>query len=80
MSDKSEYGIRDHREKGLLEAHENGEVTGRITYFVLDDDPAALVAGYAAKWAGRHPDEAPAASPEVVAAAREQLEAEPHRR
>ncbi|MFF0448770.1 GNAT family N-acetyltransferase [Streptomyces sp. NPDC004609] len=113
MSDRPEYDIRDHREKGLLEAYENGEVTGRITYFVLDGDPAALVpvhtvverehegkgiagalvrtlyamAGregvpvvplcpYAATWAERHPDEAPAAPPELVAAAQAQLTAE----
>ncbi|MGW4201333.1 GNAT family N-acetyltransferase [Streptomyces sp. NPDC004726] len=114
MSDKPEYDIRDQRAKGLLEAYEDGRVTGRIAYFVLDQDPAALVAvhtvvepghegkgiagalvrefyamadregvpvvplcPYAAKWAERHPDEAPVAPAELVEAAKKQLRANP---
>ncbi|MER5769805.1 GNAT family N-acetyltransferase [Streptomyces sp. NPDC001985] len=44
MPDISAFDIRDNRAKGLLEAYESGAVTGRIAYFVLDGDPAALVA------------------------------------
>ncbi|GLF92761.1 GNAT family N-acetyltransferase [Streptomyces yaizuensis] len=35
--------IRDNRPQGLLEAYDGTAVTGRIAYFVLDGDPAALV-------------------------------------
>ncbi|MER7049758.1 GNAT family N-acetyltransferase [Streptomyces jumonjinensis] len=43
MSDTPAIDIRDNRAKGLLEAYENGRLTGRIAYFVLDAEPAALV-------------------------------------
>ncbi|MFI1018491.1 GNAT family N-acetyltransferase [Streptomyces sp. NPDC020965] len=113
MADTAEFDIRDNRANGLLEAYDDGRVTGRIAYFTLDGAPAALVAvhtvverehegkgiagalvrefyamaaregvpvvplcPYAAKWAGRHPEEAPAAPAELVAAAEEQLRAE----
>ncbi|MEV0093880.1 GNAT family N-acetyltransferase [Streptomyces sp. NPDC050738] len=106
--------IRDDRPQGRLEAYEDGQVIGHIAYFVLDGDPAALVAvhtvvepahegkgvagslvrelyataareglavaplcPYAAKWAERHPDEAPAAPPDLLQAAKEQLAADP---
>ncbi|WP_226599988.1 GNAT family N-acetyltransferase [Streptomyces violascens] len=106
--------IRDDRSRGLLAAFEGGEVAGRIAYFTLDAEPAALVAvhtvvepayegkgiagalvrefyalaaregvpvvplcPYAAKWAERHPDEAPAAPGGLVEAARAQLAANP---
>jgi predicted GNAT family acetyltransferase len=109
-----ELDIHDNRAKGLIEAYEDGRVTGRIAYFTLDATPAALVAvhtvvepehegkgiggalvrefyamarregvplvtlcPYAATWAERHRDEAPEAPPELVAAAKEQLKADP---
>ncbi|MFD9223646.1 GNAT family N-acetyltransferase [Streptomyces sp. NPDC060064] len=109
--------IRDNRPAGLLEAYEDGQVTGRIVYFTLYATPAALVAvhtvvepeyegkgiggalvrefyamaaregvpvvplcPYAAEWALRHPDEAPAAPAELVRAAQEQLKANPQLR
>ncbi|GAA2244680.1 GNAT family N-acetyltransferase [Streptomyces amakusaensis] len=115
MPDISAFDIRDDRAKGLLEAYEGGEVTGRIAYFVLDAEPAALVAvhtvveaehegkgiagslvrefyriaagegvpvvplcPYAAAWAERHPEEAPAAPAGLVEEAKRQLKAEPH--
>ncbi|MDG4865500.1 N-acetyltransferase, partial [Streptomyces sp. T-3] len=34
---------------------------------------------YVAKWAERHPDEAPAAAPELVDAAKRQLAADPEK-
>ncbi|HZX36793.1 MAG TPA: GNAT family N-acetyltransferase [Streptomyces sp.] len=40
----AEPDIRDNRQRGLLEAYEDGQVTGRIAYFTLDATPAALVA------------------------------------
>ncbi|MEW1695281.1 GNAT family N-acetyltransferase [Streptomyces sp. NPDC093249] len=39
--------------------------------------PVVPLCSYAAAWAGRHPEEAPAAPPEVVRAAQLQLEASP---
>ncbi|MEV7420918.1 GNAT family N-acetyltransferase [Streptomyces sp. NPDC089919] len=39
--------------------------------------PVVPLCPYAAKWAGRHPEEAPPASEELVAAARTQLDADP---
>ncbi|MET7620129.1 GNAT family N-acetyltransferase [Streptomyces sp. NPDC005408] len=109
----AEHDIRDNRPKGLLEAYEDGQVTGRIVYFTLDADPAALVAvhtvvepahegkgiagslvrefyamaaregvpvvplcPYAAKWAARHPDEAPEPPAELVQEAKAQLKAD----
>lgn len=36
--------IRDDRQRGRLEALEDGEVVGLVGYFVLDATPAALVA------------------------------------
>ncbi|MER6910240.1 GNAT family N-acetyltransferase [Streptomyces sp. NPDC000594] len=102
--------IRDDRSRGLLEAYDGATVTGRIAYFVLDGDPAALVAvhtvvepayegrgiagalvrrfygiaaregvpvvplcPYAARWAERHPEEAPVPPAELVDAAKRQL-------
>lgn len=109
-----EIEIRDNRPAGLLEAHLDGEVAGRIAYFVLAGGTAALVAvhtvvepghegkgiggalvrgfyataarenvpvvplcPYAAKWALKHSDEAPAAPAELVREAEEQLKAHP---
>ncbi|MFF4182467.1 GNAT family N-acetyltransferase [Streptomyces sp. NPDC001691] len=106
--------IRDDRSQGLLTAFEGGEPAGRIVYFTLDGQQAALVAvhtvvepayegrgiagslvrefyamaaregvpvvplcPYAAKWAERHPDEAPAAPAGLVEAARARVAADP---
>lgn len=111
---EQDFDIRDNRSEGLLEAYENGQVTGRIAYFTLEGASPALVAvhtvveqeyggrgiagalvrefyamaareavpvvplcPYAAKWAQRHPDEAPEAPAELVTAAKEQLSKSP---
>ncbi|MEU6879047.1 GNAT family N-acetyltransferase [Streptomyces sp. NPDC046712] len=110
----AELEIRDDREKGRLEAFEDGTYVGVIVYFVLDVEPHALVAvhtvveegnegkgiagslvrefyrtaaregvpvvplcPYAAKWAEKHPDEAPVPSEDLVRAAKRQLKAPP---
>ncbi|KIF77907.1 acetyltransferase [Streptomyces sp. 150FB] len=39
--------------------------------------PVVPLCPYAARWAQRHPDEAPAATPETVAAAEEQVKSDP---
>ncbi|WNM33286.1 GNAT family N-acetyltransferase [Streptomyces sp. Li-HN-5-11] len=112
----SDIEIRDDRAAGRLEAVVDGEVVGRIEYFVLETPGRALVpvhtivepahegkgiAGslarelytvarregvvvaplcpYVVKWAERHRDEAPAAEPELLKAAREWLAAHPER-
>ncbi|MGI5404309.1 GNAT family N-acetyltransferase [Streptomyces sp. CA-135486] len=106
--------IRDNRQKGILQAYEDGRPAGQIVYFTLDATPAALVAvhtvvepeyegkgiagalvrefyamaaregvpvvplcPYAAKWAQRHPYDAPEPPAELVAAAEAQLKANP---
>ncbi|MFD8522521.1 GNAT family N-acetyltransferase [Streptomyces capillispiralis] len=111
-----DFEIRDDRAAGRLEAVTDGEVVGRIEYFVLDEPEHALVpvhtivepahegkgiAGslarefyavaaredgavaplcpYVAKWAERHPEEAPAAGPELMRAAKQWLAAHPER-
>ncbi|MFB7333857.1 GNAT family N-acetyltransferase [Streptomyces adustus] len=113
----SDITIRDDRTGGRLEAlAADGEVAGRIEYFVLEAPARALVpvhtivepahegkgiAGslarelyviaaregisvaplcpYVVKWAERHPDEAPAADPELLRAAKDWLIAHPGR-
>lgn len=109
-----ELDIRDDRANGKLLAYENGKAAGVIAYFVMDGDPAALVAvhtvvepghqgkgiagalvqefyamagregvpvvplcAYAAKWAQRHPDQAPEASAALVEQAKTQLKSHP---
>ncbi|MEU6314198.1 GNAT family N-acetyltransferase [Streptomyces sp. NPDC047014] len=99
----------DRREDRRLLALEGGTAVGYIAYFVLDQEPHALVAvhtvvepghegrgiagglvrtfygiaaaegvpvvplcPYAASWAAKHPDEAPPAPEELVAAAEAQ--------
>ncbi|MEV8565154.1 GNAT family N-acetyltransferase [Streptomyces sp. NPDC051322] len=42
--------------------------------------PVVPLCPYAARWAGRHPDQAPEASPELVEKARKQLAADPRER
>ncbi|MFE7107997.1 GNAT family N-acetyltransferase [Streptomyces sp. NPDC057575] len=106
--------IRDDRASGNLLAYENGKAAGVVAYFVMDGDPAALVAvhtvvepghegrgiagalvrefyamaaresvpvvplcPYAAKWAARHPGQAPEAPAELVERAKTELEAHP---
>lgn len=106
--------IRDDRAAGRLLAYENGVPSGVIVYFVMDGEPAALVAvhtvvepghegkgiggslvkefyaiaaregvpvvplcPYAAKWASRHPDEAPEAPADLVERAKAQLASHP---
>ncbi|MGC2999373.1 GNAT family N-acetyltransferase [Streptomyces sp. G35A] len=116
----SDIEIRDDRTAGRLEAVTDGEVVGRIEYFVLEavgapsgpalvpvhtivepahegkgiagslarelytiaareDSAVAPLCPYVAKWAERHPDEAPAAGPELIRAAKEWLAAHPER-
>ncbi|MFF0115650.1 GNAT family N-acetyltransferase [Streptomyces prasinus] len=113
----SDIEIRDDRTAGRLEAVAgDGEVVGRIEYFVLESPERAVVpvhtvvepahegkgiAGslarelyataaregiavaplcpYVATWAERHPDQAPAASPDLVRAAKQWLAAHPDR-
>ncbi|MER6471911.1 GNAT family N-acetyltransferase [Streptomyces collinus] len=112
----SDIDIRDDRAAGRLEAVGDGEVVGRIEYFVLASPAPALVpvhtvvepahegkgiAGslarelytiaaregvpvaplcpYVVKWAARHPEEAPAADPVLLAAAKDWLRAHPGR-
>ncbi|GGX86964.1 GNAT family N-acetyltransferase [Streptomyces minutiscleroticus] len=111
------FSIRDEREQGRLEAYTgDGEVVGRIEYFVLDDPQRALVpvhtvvepahegqgigsslaqelyavaeredvavaplCPYVKKWAERHPEDAPAAAPELIDAAKKWLAEHPGR-
>ncbi len=112
MEQSEAIEFKDEREAGRLLAVEGGEAVGLIAYFVLAEEPGALVAvhtivepghegrgiagdlvqafygiaaaegvpvvplcPYAASWAARHPDEAPEAPAEVVAAAKAQLAA-----
>ncbi|GAA0909725.1 GNAT family N-acetyltransferase [Streptomyces thermoalcalitolerans] len=112
----SDIEIRDDRAAGRLEAVGDGEVVGRVEYFVLDRPRPALVpvhtavepghegqgiAGslvrelyatarregvavaplcpYVVRWAERHRDEASAAGPGLLEAAREWLAAHPGR-
>ncbi|MFD7613703.1 GNAT family N-acetyltransferase [Streptomyces sp. NPDC059828] len=102
--------IRDDRDKGRLEAFEDGRFAGHVAYFTMQGEPPALVAvhtvvrpehegkgvagslvrafyamaaregvpvvplcPYAASWAERHPDEAPAPAAELVDEAVRQL-------
>ncbi|MEL5953604.1 GNAT family N-acetyltransferase [Streptomyces sp. CLV115] len=114
QSERIELDIRDDRASGNLLAYESGKAAGVIAYFVMDGDPAALVAvhtvvepghegkgvagalvqefyamaaregvpvvplcPYAAKWALRHPDQAPEAPAGLVEQAKTQLKARP---
>lgn len=114
QNERVELDIRDDRAGGNLLAYESGKAAGVIAYFVMDGDPAALVAvhtvvepghegkgiagalvqefyamaaregvpvvplcPYAAKWALRHPDQAPEAPAELVDRAKTQLKSRP---
>ncbi|MFB7214085.1 GNAT family N-acetyltransferase [Streptomyces sp. NPDC056255] len=113
-AERVELDICDDRASGNLLAYENGRAAGVVAYFVMDGEPAALVAvhtvvgpghegrgiagalvgelhamaaregvpvvplcPYAAKWAARHPDQAPEAPAELVERAKTQLKAHP---
>ncbi|MEU9849204.1 GNAT family N-acetyltransferase [Streptomyces sp. NPDC047985] len=106
--------IRDDRASGNLLAYENGEAAGVVAYFVMEGEPAALVAvhtvvepghegkgvagalvqefyamaaregvpvvalcPYAAKWALRHPGQAPVPPAGLVERAKAQLTSHP---
>ncbi|MGI5446501.1 GNAT family N-acetyltransferase [Streptomyces sp. CA-243310] len=110
MADEPTIVFEDDRGAGRLLAVEDGGAVGLIAYFVLAEEPHALVAvhtivepghegrgiagrlvetfytiaaaervpvvplcPYAASWAAQHPDLAPVAPAEVVAAAEAQL-------
>ncbi|MFI9628983.1 GNAT family N-acetyltransferase [Streptomyces sp. NPDC052042] len=49
---RADIEIRDDRASGKLLAYENGEATGVIAYFVMDGEPAALVAVHTAVESG----------------------------
>jgi hypothetical protein len=57
-------------------AHEGRGIAGAPAH---DGVPVAPLYPYVARWAARHPDEAPAADPELLRAAREWLAADPER-
>ncbi|MFE3148835.1 GNAT family N-acetyltransferase [Streptomyces sp. NPDC059218] len=44
QNERVELDIRDDRASGNLLAYESGKAAGVIAYFVMDGDPAALVA------------------------------------
>ncbi|MEU5820133.1 hypothetical protein K388_04308 [Streptomyces sp. KhCrAH-43] len=114
MAEQTGPEIRDDRAAGRLSAYEGGEAVGVVAYFVMDGEPAGLVAvhtvvepghegkgiggalvgefyamagregvpvvplcPYAAKWATRHPDEAPGVPDELVERAKTQLATHP---
>ncbi|MEU3225517.1 GNAT family N-acetyltransferase [Streptomyces sp. NPDC006976] len=114
MAEQTGPEIRDDRAAGKLLAYEDGGVAGTIAYFVMDGEPAALVAvhtvvesghegkglagalvaefyamagregvpvvplcPYAAKWASRHPEQAPEAPAGLVERAKVQLASHP---
>ncbi|MFJ8849928.1 GNAT family N-acetyltransferase [Streptomyces sp. NPDC102437] len=112
-AERVELDIRDDRASGNLLAYENRKAAGVVAYFVMDGEPAALVAvhtvvepghegrgiagalvrefcaaarqavpvvplcPYAAKWAARHPDQAPEVPADLVEQAKTQLKAHP---
>ncbi|MET9253899.1 GNAT family N-acetyltransferase [Streptomyces sp. NPDC048182] len=65
-------------------AHEGRGIAGRLTrelYAAAEREGVAVapLCPYVAKWAERHADEAPAATPELLRAARERLADHPER-
>ncbi|MEV1066777.1 GNAT family N-acetyltransferase [Streptomyces sp. NPDC050263] len=65
-------------------AHEGKGIAGSLArelYAVSAREgvPVAPLCPYVVKWAARHPDEAPAADPELLAAAKDWLRAHPGR-
>ncbi|KIF71421.1 acetyltransferase [Streptomyces sp. AcH 505] len=64
------------------EGHEGKGIAGALVreFYAMaarEGVPVVPLCPYAAKWAERHPDEAPAADPAVVAEAKAQLKANP---
>ncbi|MCZ9352835.1 N-acetyltransferase [Streptomyces mutabilis] len=86
-----EYFVRDAPERALVPvhtvvepAHEGRGIAGSLAreLYALAGREGAVVAPlcpYVVKWAERHPDEAPAADPELLRAAKEWLVAHPER-
>ncbi|NGO15386.1 N-acetyltransferase [Streptomyces sp. HC44] len=65
-------------------AHEGQGIAGSLARELYasaarEDVPVAPLCSYVAKWAERHPDEAPAAEPELLDAAKDWLRAHPDR-
>ncbi|MEV5319403.1 GNAT family N-acetyltransferase [Streptomyces sp. NPDC052687] len=65
-------------------AHEGKGIAGSLarelyTLAAREDVPVAPLCPYVVKWAERHPDEAPAADPELLRAAKQWLVAHPDR-
>ncbi|MFF3425720.1 GNAT family N-acetyltransferase [Streptomyces sp. NPDC002602] len=87
MADERTIVFEDDREAGRLRAVEEGLPVGFIAYFALagrlveafyaiasaEGLSVVPLCPYAASWAAQHPDLAPAATAELVAAARAQL-------
>ncbi|MFH9575773.1 GNAT family N-acetyltransferase [Streptomyces sp. NPDC017230] len=86
-----EYFVLDAPERALVPvhtvvepAHEGQGIAGSLArelYAVARREGVAVapLCSYVVKWAERHPDEAPAAGPELLRAAREWLVAHPGR-
>ncbi|MBQ1099468.1 N-acetyltransferase [Streptomyces sp. b94] len=86
-----EYFVLDAPERALVPvhtvvepAHEGQGIAGSLVrdlYAVLRGEGIAVapLCPYVVKWAERHPDEAPAADPELLRAAKEWLVAHPER-
>ncbi|MEU6547250.1 GNAT family N-acetyltransferase [Streptomyces sp. NPDC046859] len=86
-----EYFVLDEPSRALVPvhtvvepAHEGKGIAGSLArelYRMAEREGVAVVplCPYVAKWAERHPDEAPAADPELLAAAKEWLRAHPGR-
>ncbi|WP_333777281.1 GNAT family N-acetyltransferase [Streptomyces sp. IBSBF 3136] len=65
-------------------AHEGKGIAGSLarelyTIAAREGVPVVPLCPYVAKWAARHPEEAPAADPELLAAAKDWLRAHPER-
>ncbi|XVV38557.1 GNAT family N-acetyltransferase [Streptomyces sp. CA-100214] len=86
-----EYFVLDAPERALVPvhtivepAHEGRGIAGSLAreLYALagrEDIAVAPLCPYVVKWAERHPDEAPAADPELLRAAKEWLVAHPER-
>ncbi|MGC9498498.1 GNAT family N-acetyltransferase [Streptomyces sp. WG7] len=86
-----EYFVLDEPERALVPvhtvvepAHEGRGVAGSLARELYagarrEGVAVAPLCSYVAKWAERHPDEAPVAGPELLRAAREWLAAHPER-
>ncbi|MEG8280276.1 GNAT family N-acetyltransferase [Streptomyces sp. AHA2] len=86
-----EYFVLDRPERALVPvhtvvepAHEGKGIAGALArelYAIAGREHSAVapLCSYVVQWAERHPDEAPAAGPELPAAAKEWLRAHPDR-